>query len=49
VLEGLEEHHIPVSYIAGTSMGGLVAGIYATGGSSDEVKELVKWFSRVGI
>jgi NTE family protein len=30
VLEWFEDHHIPVDYIAGTSMGGLVAGLYAT-------------------
>jgi NTE family protein len=41
VLEWLEEHHIPVSYVAGTSMGGLVGGIYSTGRSPAEVKELV--------
>ena len=31
VIQWLEEHRIPVSYIAGTSMGGLVGGVYATG------------------
>ena len=31
VLQWFEDHHIPVDYIAGTSMGGLVAGLYATG------------------
>jgi NTE family protein len=41
VITWLEEHRIPVSYIAGTSMGGLVGGIYATGRSPAEVKELV--------
>ena len=41
VIEWLEENRIPVSYIAGTSMGGLVGGIYATGRSPSEVKELV--------
>src|SRR6201992_740723 len=40
VLEWLEEHHIPVSYVAGTSMGGLVGGIYSTGRSAAAVKEL---------
>ena len=33
VLQWLEEHRIPVSYVAGTSMGGLVGGFYATGNS----------------
>lgn len=42
ILTWLEEHHIPVDYIAGTSMGGLVGGIYATGMSSGEVEQLVK-------
>ena len=41
VLQWLEEHRIPVGYVAGTSMGGLVGGIYATGASPAEVKELV--------
>jgi len=41
VLQWLEEHRIPVDYVAGTSMGGLVGGIYATGHSSDEVKAMV--------
>jgi NTE family protein len=31
VLQYFEEHHIPVDAIAGTSMGGLVGGLYATG------------------
>ena len=42
VIQWLEEHRIPVNYVAGTSMGGLVGGIYATGASPAEVKELVK-------
>jgi NTE family protein len=37
----MEEHRIPVSYVAGTSMGGLVGGIYATGRSPAEVRELI--------
>jgi len=41
VITWMEEHHIPVSYVAGTSMGGLVGGIYATGRSPAEVRELV--------
>ena len=42
VIQWLEEHRIPVNYVAGTSMGGLVGGIYATGYSAAEVKELVE-------
>src|ERR1700755_607085 len=41
VIQWLEEHRIPVNYVAGTSMGGLVGGIYATGHSAAEVKDLV--------
>src|ERR1700740_2111429 len=42
VIQWLEEHRIPVSYIAGTSMGGLVGGVYATGRNPAEVRELVE-------
>ena len=31
VIEWIEAHHIPVDYVAGTSMGGLVGGLYASG------------------
>jgi NTE family protein len=41
VLQWMEEHRIPVSYVAGTSMGGLVGGLYATGRSATEVREVV--------
>src|SRR5271154_2677601 len=42
VIQWLEEHRIPVSYVAGTSMGGLVGGVYATGRNPAEVRELVE-------
>ncbi len=42
VLRWLEEHHIPVDMVAGTSMGGLVGGVYATGKSPAEVRTLVE-------
>jgi NTE family protein len=42
VITWLEEHHIPVSYVAGTSMGGLVGGVYATGRNPAEVRDLVE-------
>jgi NTE family protein len=42
VLRWFEQHHIPVDYIAGTSMGGLVGGMYATGKSPDELERIVK-------
>src|SRR5277367_3542265 len=41
VIEWLEAHHIPVDYIAGTSMGGLVGGLYATGKGPEEIHTLV--------
>ena len=41
VLQWFEEHRIPVDYIAGTSMGGLVGGLYAIGESPAELRELV--------
>lgn len=42
VITWLEAHHIPVDYIAGTSMGGLVGGLYATGNSPAEIRQLMK-------
>src|SRR5271157_3491487 len=42
VLKWFEEHHIPVDYLAGTSMGGLVGGLYATGKSADDLKHIVQ-------
>jgi NTE family protein len=38
VLEWLEENHIPVDRIAGTSMGGIVGAIYATGMAPKEME-----------
>lgn len=39
VIRALEEMNIPVDYVAGTSMGAYVAGMYAMGLSSDEIEE----------
>jgi len=41
VLRKLEELHIPVDYIAGTSMGSIVGGFFATGMTSDELTKVV--------
>src|SRR5260370_30574795 len=41
VLQWFEEQHVPVDYIAGTSMGGLVGGFYATGVSPEEMKNFI--------
>src|SRR5258705_10572776 len=45
VLKWFEEHHIPVDYVAGTSMGGLVGGLYATGMSGSELQDFVQQIS----
>jgi NTE family protein len=42
VLKWFEKHRIPVDYVAGTSMGGLVGGFYATGKSADDLNEIVE-------
>ena len=41
VLKVLEEYGIPIDYIAGTSMGAIVGGLYAIGYSADELDSLV--------
>jgi len=41
VIEWIEEHHIPVDYVAGTSMGGLVGGLYASGMSPREISDFM--------
>jgi NTE family protein len=38
----LEENNIPIDYIAGTSIGAIVGGLYAAGYSPDEMEELFK-------
>jgi len=42
VLRWFEEHRIPVDFISGTSMGGLVAGAFASGMSPQEIQDLMK-------
>ena len=39
VLRVLEELHVPIDYIAGTSMGAIVGGLYASGMSPDEIEK----------
>lgn len=41
VLKALEENEIPIDYIAGTSMGAIVAGCYAAGMSPGQIEEIV--------
>jgi NTE family protein len=42
VLRWFEQHHIPIDYLSGNSMGGLVGGLYATGQSPDQIERTVK-------
>ncbi len=42
VLRWFEQHHIPIDYISGNSMGGLVGGLYATGHSPDQIQQIVQ-------
>ncbi|MFI3286492.1 MAG: patatin-like phospholipase family protein [Rikenellaceae bacterium] len=41
VLEALEENGIPIDYVAGTSMGSIVAGLYAAGYTPEQMREIV--------
>jgi NTE family protein len=42
VLLWMERHHVPIDTIAGTSMGALIAGTYASGMTAEEVDALVR-------
>lgn len=42
VLRALEEQHVPIDYIAGTSAGALIGGMYASGMGVDEIEQRVK-------
>ncbi len=41
VVRWFEEHHIPIDVAAGTSMGGLVGGAFATGMNADELEAML--------
>lgn len=41
VLKVLEENNIPIDYIAGTSMGAIIGGLYAVGYTADELDSLI--------
>lgn len=49
VLKALEENEIPIDYIVGTSMGGIIGGCYAAGMSPDQIEsimlseEFIRW------
>ena len=42
IIRALEENHIPIDYIAGTSMGAIVGSLYAMGYSPDDMERLLK-------
>src|SRR5579863_5479673 len=42
VLQWMEENHIPIDKLAGTSMGALVGSLYATGRNGKEMRDFVK-------
>ncbi len=42
VLRWMEEHHIPIEAVAGTSMGGLVGAMYSGGNSPEQIHAFVK-------
>lgn len=41
VIKALEENHIPIDYVAGTSMGAIVGSLYAAGYTPDEMIAIV--------
>src|SRR6188508_2247616 len=41
VIKWMEEHHIPIDVAAGTSMGGLIGGAYATGMDAAELEAFI--------
>ncbi len=49
VIKALEENNIPIDYIVGTSMGGIIGGMYAAGFTPSEIdsittsKEFLQW------
>ncbi len=41
VIKALEEENIPIDFVVGTSMGGVIAGCYAAGYSAAEIEEIM--------
>jgi len=41
VLRALEDNDIPIDYIVGTSMGGIIGGCYAAGMSPDQIEAMM--------
>ena len=51
VLKYIEDMGIPVDYVAGTSMGSIIGGMYALGYSPDELTQLIagiEWSEYIG-
>jgi NTE family protein len=42
VIKWFEEHHVPIDVGAGTSMGGLIGGAFASGMAADELRGLIE-------
>ncbi len=42
VIRWFEEHHIPIDLAAGTSMGGLIGGSFASGMDADEIQAMLR-------
>ncbi len=42
VLEWFEQHRIPIDYLAGTSMGGLIGGLYCMGIDPKQLRQIVQ-------
>lgn len=42
VLQWFEDHHIPIDYISGTSIGGLIGALYAMGLSPGEIRSFLQ-------
>ena len=51
VIKALEENNIPIDYVAGTSMGAIIASLYAMGHTPEEMEEIIasdkfkRWYS----
>ena len=51
VIKALEENNIPIDYVTGTSMGAIIASLYAMGYSPEDMKKVIasddfkKWYS----
>src|SRR5207237_3170290 len=42
VIKWFEEHQVPIDVAAGTSMGGLIGGAFATGMDADEIQAMLR-------